>query len=163
MKCCTFKHEFNLLFQVLTLLIVRNLCETIWAENFSTMSAMTFSAIPRRVEAVLAAVAFLHIILVLPSDLKYFILSRYFKGNSKVYLQSCKTVTKFTTSCAKGIFKALVGQIFPGLVFQKNNCSELARCAIYVAGGRFDQTGPLARLSPFPVSSWIRSDFYSYL
>ena len=30
---------------------------------------------------------------------------------------------------------------------------------IYVMCGRFDQTGPLACLSPFPVWCWIRSDF----
>ena len=34
---------------------------------------------------------------------------------------------------------------------------------IYVTGGRFDQTGPLACLSPFLIKGWIRSDKCSYL
>ena len=38
-----------------------------------------------------------------------------------------------------------------------------SKYTIHLTDGRFDQTGPLACLSPFSFMPWIRSDKCSYL
>ena len=43
------------------------------------------------------------------------------------------------------------------------NVHKPPKIEIYVTGGRFDRTRPLACPSPFPVWCWIRSDFCSSL
>ena len=52
---------------------------------------------------------------------------------------------------------------FASKVNEYSFCLLISHVFMYETGARFDRTGPLACLSPFPVCYWIRSDLCSGL